>query len=262
MLKIMLEEGDNTKQRQSEIERLQAYRKQIQHLLDNQRKLKAQADAAPRLAAMLGTIRAAIAQLESLIGKQAKEIEDTSAAAKGGTPAAAGSLGEARKSIRQETQDVGKMLDHPGGPTDSPQTRPEGNPPENPPPAGDQPATRPAPRQKRRSTIRQAQDRPSGTDTQPADEHSQGEAAVQAGVSGSRDDVKQASNQMQAAENELGRKAVPEAVPMQKKSLESLRRALQELKKQEQENAKQLDQAEAAKRQRNLRRAPKTSPTK
>src|SRR5690606_22361102 len=133
VLKILLEEADNTKERQQEIDRLQAYRDRIEKLLEEERALKTRADAAPRLARMRAAIRAAIARLESLIEKQQKEIEATAAAAGNGQAAEAEKLGEAQKAIRQDTEDVARGLKNPTAPagqqSDQPVDRPDAEAP-------------------------------------------------------------------------------------------------------------------------------------
>lgn len=245
VLKILLEEGDNTKERQAAIDRLQTYRDRVQRLLEDERKLKARADAAPRLAGMLAAIRAAIGKLEALIDRQGKQTDQTAAAGQSGDSSAAGKLGEAQKTIREDTQDVGETLERSAaqaGPFDT-ETRPA--PTDQPPPAAPGPSTRPEPGQADAQTPGGKPDTSGGA--------SKDEAAIEAGVRQAREDVNRAGGEMQAAENELGRKDLPAAVPMQKKAQESLRRALEELKRQEKEARRQLDQAEAAKRQRELR---------
>lgn len=276
VLRILLEEGDNSKQRQEELDRLRAYRDRVQRLLDQERKLKSQSDAAPRLARMLAGIQAAIARLEALAGRQEKEIAGVSQAAQSGDSSDAGRFSESQKTIREETQEVGESLEDPAGSTN----QPEGagrtdDASESAPPAGDasspsQPGTD-APRQAGHSAKPSLE--PPGGEGQPAgkpkqdaqssprqsnedeqDRSPRDEAAIEAGLRKAREDVNQAAGQMRSAEAELGKPALPEALPMQKKALESLRRALRELKTQEEEVRRQLDQAQAARIQRELQK--------
>lgn len=371
VLKILLEEGDNTQQRQAEIDRLQAYQNEVRRVLDNERKLKAQSEAAPRLGRMLAGIQAAIARLEALIEREQKQIGDARAAAKA---ADADRLAEAQRAIREETESVAKGLENPGDEADRPgagadtpagdtprpenaagpsrsadrpdaqeghrsttpggQARPAGEsgdrpsgeqPGDDPPletPGGQQPTQpgdngdkprpsaggsqgdrpqggpqqgAPSPGGQQQQDARPRGDRPASGEQpqsgQPQGGQEQGapqqggqrqsgqqqsespsrsrspsgqnlpsepqpgsEAEIEAGLREARNDVKQAADQMQTAEAELGRDKVPDALPMQEKSVESLRRALRELRKQEEALRKQLDQAEAARRQRELER--------
>lgn len=261
VLRILLEEADNTQERKAEIDRLRAYQQQLQKMLDEQRRLKTQADAAPRLAKLLAAIQAAITRLEALAEQQTRETADTSAAAQAGQPAAAGKLGETQKNIREETESVEKTLENPSAqPTERNSATPPAEGDSGRKPEGDQPAevqpgsqgssspgspgqpnAPPDPAQGRKET-------PAGQD--PAKD----EARVEAGVREARADLKQAGEQMKAAEGELGRQALPEALPMQKKAGESLRRAIEQLKRQEQETRRLLDQAEAARKQRELQK--------
>ncbi|GMV96371.1 MAG: hypothetical protein AMXMBFR83_07370 [Phycisphaerae bacterium] len=415
VLKILLEEPDNTRERQAEIDKLQAYQDQVRKLLENERMLRTQSEAAPRLARLLAGIQAAIAQIESLIEREQKQIEQTQEASKG-RPADAGALNRAQKAIREETERLARQLRNPGGEADRPDesgqpaarndasgdparqqgagrspaerdprgqgterlpadaenarpepgnnadrpskpenetdpskadTRPDAQPEQPSLPQGGnrQAVERPAGGQQRQSDGRQGDSPSPGgqqqgsqrqTDRQPAErqpggqpgqdrqgqaegqpggqqkqdrqpsgerqqggrqpgeqqqgrqdiqpqqggdqqggqpaqlnqgrdagqradsrrpspsDEPQGEAGIEAGLREARNDVDQAGREMQAAENELGRENLPDALPMQKKSVESLRRALRELRRQEQATRRQLDQAEAARRQRDL----------
>lgn len=267
VLKILLEEGDNTRQRAEEMDRLREYRARVQRLLENERELKTRVDAAPRLARMLAGIQAAIARLEALIEKQQKEVEAASAAVQGAEADTGGKLAQAQNAVRRETEELGKRLEDPANAADPPEG--EGRPqatPGKPTPAGG-PADQPEARSP--GGDRQSGDKAAGKDAadkgandQPTPEQAAegkseapgNEATIEAGMRQAREDVNQAAGQMHSAENALDKQAIPEALPMQKKALESLRRALRELRKQEQETRRQLDQAEAARRQRELQK--------
>ena len=281
ILELLLEDPDNSEERQAEIDRLQEYRNRVNELLEEERALKARADAVPRLEQLLAAIRAAIARLQALIARQDKLSEQTEAAGRTADRAAAGRLGDAQKGIRADTEGLEQEMGRPAGAISPPGASPERSPQPGredrrdpsrsderkepgsrddsersptPTPSGQSPAPG-TPDAEGTPGAQGSPDNPRPTGRPDGSESAepQGEQAVEAGARKAREEVGQAGREMKVAQNELGDRDLSEAVPMQEKAGQSLRRALKQLEKQA-ENAQQLlDQAQAAKKQRELR---------
>lgn len=224
VLAILLEDPDNTKQRQKEIDQLQEFRDKVESLLEEERELKAKADAVPRLQQLQQALRGAIARIEGLIAREQKEIDKTSAAVRANDNTAAGRLGQSQKQTRLETESLAEDLNKAVGP---------------PAPTGesDEPGDHGHDEESTKAT---------------GDKNQSAEAKLETDIRKAEGEVKAAAGQMKTAENELGRSDVPEAVPQQKKARESLQRALKQLQSQQKNIDKQLDQADAARKQREL----------
>lgn len=253
VLKLLLEDPDNKKERDEEIKRLEAYRKQVAEMLRRQRELKAQADAAPRLARMLAGLQAAIARLEKLIAEQQQTTDHTRQAAQAGDASAAAKLAESQKQIRSKTESLNQDLSNPARMGDQSSSGEESG--ESTPGSPAQGSSPPS------GTASQPETERSGTPEHTDDHHGRdehedsaepAENRVERGIQKARDELGQASGEMKAAEQELGNKAAADAVPVQKKAGESLERALHQLKQQEKQARQLLDQAEAARQQRQL----------
>lgn len=229
VLRVLLEDSAGG-ERQKELERLRGYRKQIQTMLQDQRRLKDQAEAVPRLQQMLADIERAIARLNALILRQQQEISKTDAATQ--AAAGAGELANSQKQVRLATGALADDLNTAAGE----------------PPVQTQPASAPAER-----PDESAGSRPAGPPTdQPSEE------GIRGGLQRAGTETGKAAQRMQSAEADLGRAAHATASPKQRIAAEHLQKALQELQKQ-QENARQLlDQAKAAQRQRELQQRAET----
>jgi len=227
VLETLLEDPDGTERRRKEIEQLDAFRDEVESMLNEERELKARADAVPRLQQLTAAIQGAIARLDALIAREQEEIDKTSAAARGNNKAAAGGLSGSQKQTRLEAESLAEDLGQALPPA------PEGEPPSG-------------------------RDHGPGEDHDPeaqeptAGEDKPAEAKIEADIRKAQGKVETAAGQMQAAENELAKAALAEAVPMQTKARESLERALEELKRQEKNVTRLIDQAEAARKQREL----------
>ncbi len=250
VLKLLIEDPDRSDERQQEIDRLKELQEQVRAVLELQRNLKQRADAAPRLEQLLAGIRAAIAQIESLMEREQRQMEQTSAARAEEADAAA-KLREAQRQIRVDTESLAEILKDPlgGGLPDPGESQQNGSPPES-QPANSASGTTPGARQPR--STRPAGTPPSSTMPAGAEQAEPTEQDVQSGLRKAGSDVSRAGQQMKSAEDKLGQAPPAESVPAQKESVESLRRALQELRTQEANARRQLDQAEAARRQKEL----------
>ncbi len=280
VLKLLLEDPDNSKERKKEIDRLQAFKDQIKSLLEAERKLKAQADAAPRLEQLLAAVRAAIARLEALIARQEKEIDRTIAAAKEDNKLAAPQLGQDQQQLRLEAESLAENLSRPlaspsstGEPKTGSPNAGDGTPRRD---AGKTPTTQPEDSHAQKDDAEHAHDHaqhkdgeepkgsetPSANTTQPSSDSGDtetaqqtppAEAGIEAGIRKAGGDVNKASEQMKSAEKTLEKKNLAESVPSQQKAAESLKKALAELKQQEAEARRKLNQVEAARKQRELK---------
>ncbi len=100
LLKILLDDPDQQKRLQAELERLAAIRKQLDGLIDRQQQLKDRIEQNQAPADELAEIQAAIARLETLIDRQKKEIAKSAATTQ---PEKSAGLEESQKSLRQDT---------------------------------------------------------------------------------------------------------------------------------------------------------------
>ncbi len=213
LLKLLLEDPDNTRQRKKEIDQLREFRNQVRELLEAERELKARADAAGRGERLSAAVQAAIARLEALIEREREEIDKTSAATQRNDKAAVRNLGISQKQVRLETESLAGELSRTASPPTPNREPPDGN----------------------------GQGEPEPT-----------EAKVEDDIRKAGDEVNASAGQMRAAENELAQADAANALPMQKKARESLQRALKQLKRQQDALGKLLDHASAARQQRAL----------
>jgi hypothetical protein len=254
VLKLLLEDPDNSKEKREEIDRLKAYREKVKELLESERKLKAQADAAPRLEQLLAAVQAAIAKLEGLIDRQQKVNEKTATAEQSNDKPAADKLGESQQQIRSETESLAEKLSRPLA---APPTEADA---QKSPAASDQPPSNQA-KDGEKSPSAQTAPAESKQDpaaTQPEDSHDHEkehaeakpeksenapappEAAIESGMRKAGQDVDKAGGAMKTAENQLQNKDLPKTLPQQKKAVDSLKSALEQLKKQEAAAREQL----------------------
>jgi len=218
VLKILLEDLDNTKERKKEIDRHKDFRDRIAGLLERQRGLKTRTDAAGRRGQLQVAIQDAVARIEALIGRQQKEIDKTTAAAGTNDPAAARVLGGSQKQIRLDAQALaGDLRNLPGIL----------------PPTG---------------TLN------GETETESRGARDGEQASLEPDIRKAADEVERSAEQMRMAEDDLDRGAAGDAAAMQEEAVELLRRALRQLKQQEEAARELLDQAEAAGQQRKLKR--------
>ena len=257
VLRMLLEDPDNTKERQREIERLQAFQRRVEALLQEQRDLKAQADAAPRLAELNAALAAAAERLKDII----KEQESTNAETrKAQSDADAKSLAAPQEQLRQDTETLREDLNDPakliakmaeeagkaGDGASTPGGRPRlpipKTPPEDEPPDAHD------------DHGHEAEDDKQASDQKPdEDSFENAQKRLDQGIGEARESLGQAAAEMKTAERDLKKGSASDAAPMQEKAVESLKRALQQLEREKQEAEKLLDQAKAAAKQRGLK---------
>ncbi len=107
LLKILLDDPDQQKRLQEELERLAEIRKQLDGLIDRQQQLKDRIEQVQAPAGELAEIQAAIARLETLIDRQKKEIAKNTATTQ---PEKSAGLEESQKSLRQDTNTLADDL--------------------------------------------------------------------------------------------------------------------------------------------------------
>ncbi|MBI4580208.1 MAG: hypothetical protein HY718_10930 [Planctomycetes bacterium] len=114
ILKLLTETGEDSRQRQEEIDRMEALRQQVGRLLEQQYELRAKTDPAERLSERLA---AAAVRLQVLIDRQSRQIEDTKAMAGGSADQAArrqsDALGRSQAAIRKDAESLMRELGQP-----------------------------------------------------------------------------------------------------------------------------------------------------
>ena len=111
LLRLLLDEFGNRDEVAEEIKRLEAALKNLQQIIKEEKKERADSRAAANPSAAQAALNRAIAQMKMLIRRQAQQVAASEAAASGRRPAGGQALAKEQQGVRRDAEPLGEQVE-------------------------------------------------------------------------------------------------------------------------------------------------------